>query len=210
LKRKLFFHGYLKNLVPDGVELSGNTVTEILNGLAKQVKALQPSLKGGKHVIQVAGFSSVESLVKPLTDDVTELHLVPAMQGGKGGFFRIVIGAIILTAAVLAAPATGGSSLLAAFNAAGWVSAAAIFGTTLILGGLLELVSPAPKMDLDGNDASKYLGASTNTTKIGTRIPLMYGENMWHGHILSFNVSSGLTNPNPSSDYISWNPYESP
>ena len=39
-------------------------------------------------------------------------------------------------------------------------------------------------------EASRYLGAPQNTTKAGTRIPLLYGEHQAYGHYLSFDIDA--------------------
>lgn len=204
LKRKVFFHGYLRRLVPDGIEMTGRSVAEIINGIQKQVKALRPRA-GHRHALSVVGFDSIESLLSPLNDDIKELHLVPAMCGGKsGGLFKIILGVVILTAVFIA---TGGNGL-AAMTATKWAFAATMFASSLILGGLLEIVSPMPKADLgDSVDNSKYLSANGNTVKLGTRIPLFYGEHQWYGHFLSFNVDKTQTDSVPAT-YDSWRPYE--
>src|SRR5690606_15604493 len=108
-------------------------------------------------------------------DDVTEIHLVPELSGGKsGGFVKIALGAVLIAASF----AMTGPILPALY---GGISASAVFwgGVTLVLGGLLELISPAPKMDTKTSqdpEASKYLGTPQNTTRAGTRIPLLYGR----------------------------------
>jgi hypothetical protein len=56
----------------------------------------------------------------------------------------------------------------------------------------MSLLAPSPS--LSGQTAeqeqSKYFGPPANTTKIGTRIPLLYGEMKAYGHILSYDVST--------------------
>lgn len=185
---KIIFHGYLKKLCPRELMFSGKTVMEILTGVSNQVKELRPVLGQKRHQVSVKGFQTVEELNAPIQEGITELHIVPAMIGAKGGFFRIVVGVALIAFAV--------------FNPAfvalgGMVTASSIFGfgVSLILGGLLEMLSPAPKIDRTGNtesdpEASKYLGAAKNTTKIGTRIALAYGKVRVGGHYLSFDIQA--------------------
>ena len=56
------------------------------------------------------------------------------------------------------------------------------------------MMSPQTKIDQFGKqadpEASKYLSANQNTTKIVTRIPLMYGFNRAYGHYISFDVDA--------------------
>lgn len=186
---KIILHGYLKKLYPHDLSLVGSNAAEIINGMCKMTKAFNPKPGQGRHTIEVVGYDCHEALTAPFSGEVNELHLVPAMLGGKSGAFaKIVIGAILIAASF----AIPGSGLLfgAAYNTF-------VFGigVSLALGGLLELISPQPKANTFGNDAadpeaSKYLGATQNTVKIGTRIPIMYGEILAFGQYLSFDVDA--------------------
>ena len=186
---KIILHGYLKNLYSDEVVMEGTDVAEIINGFCKQTKAFNTTATEERHQIRVHGFDSEASLFAPLSDEITELHLMPAMCGGKGGgFIKIFIGTVLIVAAFI----IGGPEASVAM--AKFVTALYAAGISLIAGGLLELISPAPQMDsspaaLDV-EASKYLGANQNTVKIGTRIPILYGKHRMYGHFLSFNVDA--------------------
>lgn len=185
---KVIFHGYLKKLCPEGIFMTGKTALEILQGVSNQVKSLRPALGEQRHHISVKGYESVESLSCPINPNDTELHVFPTMSGAKGGLFKIIIG-VALIAVSFYMPAAG---LLG-----GMVTASSVFsfGASLILGGLLEMVSASPKIDRNGDsasdpEASKYISAAKNTTKIGTRIPLAYGLNRVGGHYLSFDIQA--------------------
>lgn len=188
---KLVLHGALKKLIPEEIYMTGNNVAEIVNGFFRQRPELRPHLGQPRWAVQVMGFESKESILNPLMPDVKELHICPVMAGGKGGFFGVVLGGVLIAASfwnpVIAVGAlwSGGATLSAImFN----------IGLSLALGGLLQMLSPAPKLSNGDNAqdpaASQYLGASQNTTKIGTRIPLLYGKFKCYGHYLSFNVDA--------------------
>lgn len=192
-KVKVVLHGYLKKLLPDEIYLTGYSAAEIINGMCKMTKAFNPTPGQPRHSMTAIGFTTKESLYEPLPVDCEELHLVPSMAGGKaGGFIQIVIGVVLIAAAFFTA---GGS--LAALAAEGSFSAVGIafsMGISLVLGGLLSLLSPTPKADSFGNssdpEASRYLGSSQNTVKIGTRIPIGYGMTKGGGQYLSFDVDA--------------------
>jgi len=193
-KVKIFLHGYLKDLYPNVIELTGSSVKEIINGLCKQTKAFDPKLGEDRHTISVVGFRTKESIEGPLPSDTTELHLVPTLSGGKGGLLKIVVGIVFIAAVVITAGGFAAAGALISSN----IFAAIAFniGVSLVLGGLLEMLSPAPKKDGGGGavandpEASKYLGATQNTVKIGTRIPIGYGRFKIYGHYLSFDVDA--------------------
>lgn len=191
-RRRIVVHGSLRALVPAPLELEVATAAEAVHALTRLVPALRPAVGRDRPLVKVLGFDTVESLYAPT--EAAEIHLVPAFAGGKSGFFKVLIGGILVAAAVALGPAGAviqgvGAGLLKA-GVAGTLLG---LGTSLALGGLLELVSPAPKIDVHAAqdpEASKYLGTPRNTVRIGTRIPLLFGEHLAHGHILSFDVDA--------------------
>lgn len=197
MKRKIILHGYLKDLHADPIEVNTTTIAEAISSL-RQIKSLRPNVSTGRHQLRVAGIECIDELYLP--SDMEEVHLVPDCSFGKqGGFFKIIIGvAIIIAAVALAQP----EFLLSAPLLGGLTTFGGLLftGATMILGGLLELLSPAPKSDLGGftsyggaaadPEASKYLGIPKNTVAIGTRIPLLYGKQLCYGHYLSFDVDA--------------------
>jgi len=191
MRVKLILHGVLKTLCPDVLEFEVRTAAEAIKALSKQVKALAPNPRRGRFQVRVADLT-VEQIFAPL--EVNELHLVPDLCGGKkGGMMKIVLGALLVAAAIaMPAGTVIGSGMFE-------MSASTLFwsGASMILGGLMEAVSPAPKMDQGSGfsgpndpEASKYLGAPKNTVEIGTRIPIAYGEVQLYGHYLSFDIQA--------------------
>lgn len=186
-RRKIFLHGYLNGLCPQVVELVTDTVAEAINGLCKVTgRALHPNSGRGAHVIKVVGFDTAESLFAH--SDIEELHIVPALFGGKSssGFIQIAIGAVLVATAIFA------PELIPFGISAGQLILA---GAVMALGGLLQVLSPAPRMDTNGGggndpEASKYLAATQNTVKIGTRIPVLVGRFPVPGQYLSFNIDA--------------------
>jgi predicted phage tail protein len=197
LRRKIIVHGYLAELCPEPIYLFADTVAEAIQGLGQATgRALEPSLNQGRHMVKVLGFDSLESLTEPT--DVVELHIIPSYSGGKsGGIFQVIIGLLIVaTALVVGGPLLAGSALTL------WGSVALV-GATMVLGGLLSMLSPSPKIDtgLGSQDpeASKYLASTRNTVKIGTRIPYLFGRFPVFGQFLSFNIDAkDVVNPVPA------------
>lgn len=191
---KVVLHGYLKKLYPKELFLSGHNVSEIINGMCKMTKAFNPAPNKPRHLISVVGFHTKESLLEPIASDLEEIHLTPAFHGGKkGGFFQIVVGVVLIAAAFW----TGGATLgvLGQLGIAGSsLGLLGSIGLSMLLGGLLAMLSPQPKISNNGSEAdpeaSKYLGATENTVKIGTRIPFIYGRVKHGGHYISFDVDA--------------------
>ncbi|WP_161790308.1 tail assembly protein [Inquilinus limosus] len=185
--KTVILHGYLRDLHPGPIKIVGDTVAEIVHAFTTQIKAFRPVPGQDRHTISVVGFDTVGSLYEKT--DQEEIHIVPAFVGGggNGGFFKIIIGAVLIAAAFVVAGPAG-------VLAAGSLSAGLFWaGVTFALGGLLEVISPAPTIDVNSAkdpEASKYLGSPQNTTKIGTRIPLLLGRHLAFGHILSMDIDA--------------------
>ncbi len=177
---RVFLYGKYAGLLPDGyADVHAETAAEAIEAITSQLREFRT---GPRHTIVAVGFESEEAL-KAKTD-VTEIHLVPAFFGGTA-VLRIVVGVILIA--------------VAWWNPAGWMSAAMVtgmgaMGASLVLGGLIELMAPrrTTSASSGGSDpaASAYLGAPKNTVKIGTPIPIFYGEAMIAGQYLSFNITT--------------------
>jgi predicted phage tail protein len=101
------------------------------------------------------------------------IKIVPVVAGA-GAVGRIIVG-VLLVAAAIAIPGLG-------FGLAGSVvTAVGLFGGSLILGGVAQLLTPTPSTptgaDSD-NDARKSYSFSgiQNTSRQGTPVPVVYGE----------------------------------
>lgn len=204
IKRVVIFHGHLKELVPEPVVFYSDTVYGAVKGVTAQIKALKPTFMQDRHLVQVQGIDRFDQLVT--FNDMKEIHIVPAFFGA-GGAAKIIVGAVLVAVAVIA-PYVGGP-LAGAMSTTlyGSVTIGSMvfsLGVSMLLGGLLEMLSPAPKTDLSAaqnQETSKYMGANQNTTKIGTRIPLLVGMHMAYGHFIGFNVDAAdmMSAPQPAS-----------
>jgi predicted phage tail protein len=181
-RKRVILHGYLKDLWSEPLELEVESAAEAIKAFCQQTGALNPKLGQPRHRIRVVGFDTAEEIFAPT--DAEEIHLIPDFAGGKqAGLFQILIGVALVAA-----------SFIPGLNAALWAGASTMFlsfGVSMILGGLVQMLSPAPNRDTAlGNDpeASKYLGAPKNTVAIGTRIPIGYGLHQIFGHYISFDI----------------------
>lgn len=186
---KIYLHGHLRNKIcKDFVEVEAKTVMEALRYLAETYKKeLKAPLDIGRWRVKVKDFETKESWYVPIF--VSELHIYPIFRTAKSNWVQIGVGALLVTAGILMAPASGGTSLTLAK-----VGSAFLFtsGVAMITNGIMNLLFPVPKQNTS-NEASansKYLGAQGNTVAAGTRIPFGYGLFKISGHYISYNVSS--------------------
>lgn len=136
--------------------------------------------KGKKNI-------GVDDLGFPVTGEV--VRIVPVIIGSKkAGLLQTILGAVLITAAVL----TGPGGIGAAFAAGGLTGFAAATGASLVLGGVIQLLSPQPsgiasKQSAD-NRASYAFGGVTNTAAQGYPVPLLYGKRRIGGAIISAGI----------------------
>lgn len=177
-RKKIILHGYLKDLEPRALEFDVDTVAEALTALCRQCPGFHAKMGRDKPRIRVLGFDAQSSWDIPT--DVEELHVFPDFSGRKrGGIFRIILGVVLVATSFI--PGIAGTPLGSFLISA---------GAGLVLGGIIDTLFPAPRSDSSDTTASRYLGAPGNTTKIGTRIPLLYGRKKVFGHILSFDIQA--------------------
>lgn len=175
--RKVHLHGSLSAGHCGPYLISGSNVAEVIEGLSRQIPALQPDAKGRKR-IKVVGFDSEASLYTDL-GEMEDIHIVPQFSGGKNsGLTQILIGVALI-----------GISLINPIAGTKLATMLMQFGAIMALGGLAALLAPTPEEDT-GQETGNYLGGPRNTTKIGTRIPILYGEYRWGGHILSYDINA--------------------
>jgi predicted phage tail protein len=111
-----------------------------------------------------------------------EIQIVPVMAGA-GAIGRILLGiALIAVASVVTFGTAGGLFAAGALNAA-------VFGlgASLVLGGIAQLLTPTPKTDEDEGDPKKSFSFSgiQNTTRAGVPVPVVYGEMLVGGIVVS-------------------------
>lgn len=136
--------------------------------------------KGKKNI-------GLDDLGFPVSGEV--IRIVPVVIGSKkAGLLQTILGAVLITAAVL----TGPGGIGAAFAAGGLTGFAAATGASLVLGGVIQLLSPQPsgiasKQSAD-NRASYAFGGVTNTAAQGYPVPLLYGRRRIGGAIISAGI----------------------
>lgn len=188
--------GYLKELHPDPIKVEASSVAEAISSL-QILPAFSPRT-GKKFNVMIDGFHSRDAIYD--TDNCPSVITIRPVAAGAGrsGWTQIVIGAILITAAIMTAGA--GLTVAGVTISSGSMMLA---GSMMVLGGVLSLIAPQPKFDSGNEERSKYLGQGKNTVAIGTRIPMIYGRRKWGGHYISFNINSGDLNAAPAAWYSS-------
>lgn len=118
------------------------------------------------------------------------IRFTPIIEGagGKGGSIAsIILGIVLIVVAIFFPPA--GAALVGGVWAAG-----ALAGAALIVGGIIGLLTPMPKMggiDLQtrNDKTSYYFDGPTNTTMQGVPVKLVYGECLVGSHPVSVSLT---------------------
>ncbi|MBV7404389.1 tail assembly protein [Enterobacter sp. ENT03] len=163
------------------------TTSEAINALTKTIDGFEKFLNTSKaRGLTYAVFKdkkniSVDDFGFPVTGEV--IRIVPVVIGSKkAGVLQTVLGAVLV--------AVG-----AVLSFTPWAAASPFlfkFGAAMMLGGVVQMLSPQPaglasKQDAD-NQASYAFGGVTNTAAQGYPVPLLYGKRRIGGAIISAGI----------------------
>lgn len=174
-------HGIFARDYGPEFRIEADTVADAIEGLTRQIGFYGHLPVEQRPITRVVGFDTEESLYQKTEQE--EIHLVPAMIGGGGGFTKILIGAALI-GLNFALPGIG-VGLSAAIS-----SALIGAGIGMILSGVMEIFMGSPSVSKDDQEASKYLGLGESTIDIGTPISLSWGRGPETGHVLAVNIDS--------------------
>lgn len=178
---QITFHGKFAQDYGRVHHIEAKSVAEAIEGLTRQIGFYNDRLIEDRPVACVVGHDTIESLA----ECPDEIHIVPSVYGG-GGVGKIVLGAALIAIAVIN-PAVGGMILSTLGQ-----SIVAGIGVSLFMSGISQMFIKAPSLSRDGDpEASKYLGLSNNTTKLGTLRSYSMGRIKASApHLLALNVDA--------------------
>lgn len=178
-------------------------------------KELLESYKNGVYyrVIQSGEDMAAKEMFLPLGKN--DLYIVPVIGGSNEKFMKIGIGVALIAVAIVTAPATGG--FLGIKGAATFAGAAAVsttagaLGTSMLLTGVADLISP--QLDpfaggrlsgsgetsrgvgpqnvtraMNGSQSYAYTGGGQNSVGIGATVPVAFGKVLVGSHLLSIQA----------------------
>jgi predicted phage tail protein len=154
----------------------------------------------GKFDLQLA--DQPQQLHYPLAaDDVVKIIPVVSGAGGRG-IGQILLGAALISAAIVFAPAGAGflgagqGATAGAFTlGAGASVAAGNLGLALTLGGIAQMITPVPKQsdfgEADPSGGFAFSGLQ-NVSQEGIPVPVVYGEMIVGSVVLSTGLIADL------------------
>lgn len=173
---------------------------EMLRAMCSQVRGFKRYLsEGHMHGIRFAFFNGKHNIGLNEFDmtNGSEVYRITAITEGskRAGVLQIVIGAVALVAAFF----TAGGSLVAlgmsAAAAAATTTALTGLGLSMMLGGVVQLLTPQPKYNVGAssstdNKPNYAFGAPVNTVAMGYPVPVLFGEREIGGAIISAGIFS--------------------
>lgn len=117
------------------------------------------------------------------------VSIVPAVQGNKDGFDRILAGIAIIVISYY----TMGAGAAASTQWAAGAQAGYGIGMSCVIGGAAQLIAGVPNslqpQDKEGNRASYLFNGTVNTLAQGNPVPLLYGKLRVGGCVISGGIN---------------------
>lgn len=171
----LHLHGQLAKDFGSCVRLEAETPREAVIALSYQCPKYKDILVSNNwHIFVGEGNDITENELDLKLGKITDVYLVPVIQGANNGVFNFIIGAVLtVVGAVLNVGSFGSASALGV----PMMSA----GIGMMIGGLIQMTTKVPGVDDMSRDsadqkASFLFNGPTNTASQGVAIPRGYGR----------------------------------
>ena len=174
-------------------------LNEMIRAMCSQVKGFKKYMATAHHDgIHFAFFSGKTNIGIDgfdLTRSQQEYTMQPVPRGAKsGGLLQVVIGAVVLGAALWAGPAGFAALGLSTGSASAAATALTGIGISMALGGVVQMLTPQPKVNIGSsssdNKPNYAFGAPVNTIAMGYPVPVLYGEREVGGAVISAGIFS--------------------
>ncbi len=170
--------------------LESNSPAEAIAALSNQIKGFGEFLMNAKdRGLGFAVFSGKrnlkeEDLSKP--SDYGDIRIAPILLGSKsGGMFNIIAGAVLFIVGGI----ISGWSMGAGSGVGGYLMQA---GLGMMLGGVVQMLSPQPKAlksgDRPDNQPSYVFNGAVNTQAQGNPVPVLYGRMIVGSAVVSAGI----------------------
>jgi predicted phage tail protein len=195
--RKVYLYGALADTYGKEFSLDVSTAGEAIRALSANFPKFMKDIRDGAwHVVRGKDIDKGMSLDK---DDIAafrlgrnaDLHILPYVAGSKrGGLLKIILGVVLIGAAF----ALTGGALATGIGATGSLlggitgTQVALFGAAMALAGISSLLTPEEKAEKEDGSASFTMAGPGSTSDQGAPVPLVYGEVITGGVLISGGV----------------------
>lgn len=188
--RKVYLHGHLAQF-GECHEWNVATAGEALRALIANFPLFKTALEKGFYEVVVGDAKDGHALDK---EDLNEfrlgrgdLHFIPVAEGHKrGGLLKAILGVVLI--GVAAFMGFGTMALPGMLGGVTWGNVAMV-GLGLAVAGASQLLTKQDKKDEDKEDNSYSLSGSLNAYEQGSAIPLVYGEVITGGSVISAGIN---------------------
>lgn len=159
---------------------------EAVRALCSQLRGFEAFLTNSKDMgLGYAVFVGKRNLTREDLDmpaGNNEIRFAPVILGAKrGGLFNIILGTVLILVGTFLTPVSAGFSL--ALVQIGW---------SMVIGGVIQLLTPVPKgnaaKDKAENTASYTFNGPLNTQAQGNIVQVFYGENFVGSAVVSAGI----------------------
>lgn len=179
----IYLHGQLREMFGPSFDLEVRDAREAVRALCSQLEGFQKVIQEGTwRVIRGPKESGHELDVDALDLSLGSqpLHIIPVAEGaGDDGVGKVIVGAIMIAAAVY----TGGTTLGFALGA---------MGAGLVMAGAAIMLAPTPEdPEYEGKekDTQSFLfNGPVNVNKQGVAVPLVYGQTITGSVVVSAGI----------------------
>jgi predicted phage tail protein len=154
-------------------QLETGTTREAFSALKNTVEGFEDFIRdSARRGLRYAIFRNRENVGESefTLSGTTEIRIVPVIAGSKsGGIFQVVLGAVLIVAGAFLWATPMGGPLVA-------------MGISMMLGGVVQMLSPVPKaasqqeQAVTENKPSYLFNGAFNSTQQGLPVPVVYGQ----------------------------------
>ncbi len=188
--KKIHLYGALKKY--GDFNLNVKSAYEAIRLLSVQIDGFSETINSGDWKIYYGNIEDKNliplSAVKMICGENKEIHIMPCLEGEKGGTGKIIAGGLLAASALIP-----GGPLAAGFTVGGFTVSAgtiAMVGGAIALGGIASALTKTSSYSSDSDDDTSYsFGGPENVASQGGCVPLVYGKMI----IGSTVISSGLS-----------------
>jgi predicted phage tail protein len=183
--RKIKLYGKLAKFIGHRVlEADVATAAEAVRFLLANWPELEAHMNDQHYRVSVGTYDiDLEELHHPA--GAAPISFVPVVAGA-GAVGRILIGVALIAASIF----IPGSTAIFATTFGKISLSVGLFGASLVLGGVAQLLTPTPKISQDEADPRKSFSFSgiQNTSRAGVPVPVVYGETLVGSVVISAGI----------------------
>lgn len=206
MKRKIHLYGQLAQKYGKVFEFDVNTAGEAVCALCVNFKEFEKDIRDDSWLLfrgdPDTGMCLDEEAISGFQLGEADLHIMPEAIGSKkGGILKAIIGITLIVASFGSAAFLGTAIAPGLLGAATWGNVIGQLGLAMALGGAAQLLAPDEQTQPDTDEQRSFtFSGPQNTTRQGVPIPIIYGEVITGGVMISGGMEAdklSIWTPNP-------------